>query len=321
MQLQTKLALEKESKNTINYHSKIVLLGSCFAENIAEKLAYYNFNSLVNPLGIIFHPKAIATFIEQAILDYKFSEKDIFYNAEQWHCFNAHSKLNNSKKETLLNQLQNKSKQAKQWLLEATHISITLGTAWVYKHKAQNKIVANCHKLPQQEFTKEILSVEQVKDALNRIVTTIKNVNKNAQIIFTISPVRHLKDGCIENQKSKAHLIVALHEFLQQKATIKNASLYYFPAYEILLDELRDYRFYAEDMLHPNTTAIQYIWEKFETVWIASAAKKTMQSVAEIQKGLLHKPFHPESVQHQEFLQQLEAKKEALQKEYAHIQF
>ncbi len=314
MKLQTKIQLVKQSNNLIDYNSKILLLGSCFVENIDNKLDYFKFQSAVNPFGIMFHPKAIETLISNAINQKEYTEKDIFFHNERWHCFDAHSVLSSILKEDLLETLNNKLKLTNKQIHESTHLIITLGTAWVYKYIESNQIVANCHKISQGQFTKAILSVDKIVSSIENIENLMRSKNPNIQIIYTVSPVRHLKDGFIENSQSKSHLITAIHKVL-------NRNSFYFPSYEIMMDELRDYRFYAEDMIHPSNIAINYIWEKFQQIWIASEASIIMNEVEQIQKGLLHKPFNPDSKLHQKFLQLLEARKTQLQKLFAHITF
>ncbi|GGK10148.1 hypothetical protein GCM10007962_00400 [Yeosuana aromativorans] len=321
MKLQTQMSLKKQSNNLIDYKSNILLLGSCFVENIGNKLAYFKFLNLQNPFGILFHPKAIETLVEHAIKQKVYSEKDVFFHNEQWHCFEAHSKLSNVSKQDLLNDLNDKISLTHKQINKSSHIIITLGTAWMYRFVNTNSVVANCHKVAQKEFVKELLSTEEIVKSLENITRLVMSVNSNVEVIFTVSPVRHIKDGVVENSQSKAHLISAIHQFLNQKSSIVNHNLFYFPSYEIMMDELRDYRFYAEDMIHPNQTAINYIWEKFKFVWVSDDAYKTMDEVDAIQKGLLHKPFNPDSEAHQKFLLTIKQKQNQLKKEYAHIEF
>jgi hypothetical protein len=302
------------------------LLGSCFSENIGKKLAYFKFQNFQNPFGILFHPKAIETLIFNAIINKKYSEADVFFHNEQWHCFDAHSKLSNASKENLLIDLNKEIKSTNQQLRNSSHIIITLGTAWAYRFSETNNLVANCHKVPQKQFKKELFSVEEITNSLKSIVGSIRGLNPETSIIFTLSPVRHLKDGFIENTLSKAHLIAAIHNFLNQKSSRDsyrdvNCQSFYFPSYEIMMDELRDYRFFAEDMMHPNKTAINYIWERFKMVWISENVFKTMEAVEVIQKGMLHTPFNANSVAHKKFLQNLEAQKSELQSLFPHIKF
>jgi hypothetical protein len=321
MKLQTQIPLEKQSDNLIDYSSSILLLGSCFVENMGDKLEYFKFQNLQNPFGILFHPKAIEKLISNALHKIVYTDDDIFYHNEQWHCYDAHSILSNANKDELLTSLNRNIEITSKRLHNSTHIVITLGTAWVYKHYETNLPVANCHKVPQKEFIKELLSVEEVTNSLKLIVNHIQQVNPKAVVIFTVSPVRHIKDGFIENTRSKAHLISAIHQILYRDSEIVNRNCFYFPSYEIMLDELRDYRFYAEDMLHPNKTAVNYIWEKFAHVWINDESQEIMNDVETIQNGIAHRPFNPNSVAHQKFLQQLERKKELLQTKFSHITF
>ncbi|WP_248724001.1 GSCFA domain-containing protein [Seonamhaeicola sp. ML3] len=319
MNLQTKIPLPKRPNNLIGYESNILLLGSCFVENIGEKLDYFKFKNLINPFGVLFNPKAIEALVRNSVQGKVYSEVDIFQNNEQWHCFDAHSKLSNSSKPGLLNDLNEQVTLTANQLKNASHVIITLGTAWVYRNKESNNVVANCHKMSQNVFSKELLSVDEVLVSLKAMVDSIREVNPDVSIIFTVSPVRHLKDGFVENTQSKAHLITAIHKLLS--TSVESGGLHYFPSYEIMMDELRDYRFYTEDMIHPNQTAIDYIWGKFKEVWIASVAQKTMDDVCAVQKGLLHKPFNPNSEAHQKFLRNLKQKQKDLKAQFQHISF
>ena len=316
MELQTKIQLEPQSHNQIDYNSELFLLGSCFVENIGNKLDYFKFQNTINPFGILFHPKAIETLIENAIVKKEYVENEVFLNNEQWHCFDAHSKLSNSSKVELLKGLNQSIELTNKLLHESTHIIITLGTSWVYRLDKTNTIVANCHKVRQKEFLKSLLSIDDIYNSLQNSIDLIHSVNKKASIIFTVSPVRHLKDGFVESTRSKSHLITAIHQTIEAEK-----QSHYFPSYEIMMDELRDYRFYDEDMIHPNQTAVNYIWEKFKEVWISKKASIPMEDVDTIQKGLLHKPFNPSSKAHQQFIQQLDEKKGDIKARFPHIKF
>ncbi|WP_297695217.1 GSCFA domain-containing protein [uncultured Eudoraea sp.] len=318
MKLQTIVPLHSE-KERIDYASTLFLIGSCFVENIGKKFQYYQFQTLQNPLGILFHPEAIENFIVRSVEQKKYKATDVFNFNERWHCFDAHSDLSDPSKDKLLANLNGALHNTRNQLENATHVIITLGTAWVYRNIESQKRVANCHKVPQKKFTKELLSKEEIEESLNQIIANIRKVNENASVIFTISPVRHLKDGFVENQRSKAKLISAVGKIMQ--VTSNNRNLHYFPAFEIMLDELRDYRFYVEDMVHPNNLAIDYIWEKFKNVWVAEKAESVMKAVEEIQKGLSHRPFNEDSDQHQLFLKSLNEKISALNKEFPFMKF
>ncbi|MEP1487004.1 MAG: GSCFA domain-containing protein [Algibacter sp.] len=321
MKLQTIIPLEKQSINLIDYNSNILLLGSCFVENIGKKFDYFKIQNTQNPLGVLFHTKAIETLIAKAIEGEEYSEADLFFHNEQWHCFDAHSKLSNTSKDDLLKALNLILEETEKLIKKASHIIITLGTSWVYRYNETGCIVANCHKVPQKQFKKELLSVEDISKSLKNILSLIKSVNNEASVIFTASPIRHIKDGFVENMQSKSHLISAIHQFLNQKSSIVNHNSFYFPSYEIMMDELRDYRFYKEDMIHPNATAINYIWERFKSVWIDDNAFKIMETVETIQKGLQHKPFNPKSEAHLKFLQNLNTKIKILESQFSRVLF
>jgi len=310
MNFRTNIQLKAE-RNQIDYSSTLLLIGSCFSENISKKLAYHKFQTHSNPFGILFNPIAIENFITNAINKTAYTERDIFQLNERWHCFDAHSDLSATDKNDLLNNLNEAITNTNQHLSESSHIIITLGTAWMYRFIETDTIVGNCHKVPQKKFLKELLIVDEIVSSLENICILIKDLNPSANILFTVSPVRHLKDGFVENAQSKAHLISAIHQVINEKN-----QLFYFPSYEIMMDDLRDYRFYASDMVHPNQTAIDYIWEQFKQVWIAENMHQIMKEVETIQKGLAHKPFNPTSVQHQAFLKNLQQKIEGLQLSY-----
>lgn len=314
MKLLTEIPLERKSPS-IDYQSKVVLLGSCFSEHIAAKLDYYKFQILSNPFGSLFHPCAIENLMNRSFLKKNYSEDELFLLNGGWHCFDAHSKLSNPQKEVLLMNLNNALELTHQRIIDSTHIIITLGTAWVYRSKKNSQIVANCHKVPQKEFSKELLSVQLLTQILEGMVALIRSENKDASIVFTISPVRHLKDGVVENTRSKAHLATAVHEF------VKGETLSYFPSYELLIDELRDYRFYERDLVHPNELAIDYVWDRFKSTWISEEVYPVMEAVRQIQKGLQHRPFNPKSKQHELFRRGLQAKIEELQKTHPFMAF
>ncbi|NHM05666.1 GSCFA domain-containing protein [Flavobacterium sp. CYK-4] len=310
------------SKNVfpIDYDSKIVSLGSCFAVNMAAKLDYYKFQNTVNPFGILFHPLAIGELLRRAVQEDFYTESDLFFHNERWHCFDAHSDLSTIDAGALLQNLNQKLTDLKKQLESTTLIIITYGTAWVYREKSSQKIVANCHKLPQTHFEKQLLSIDQIEKAIADTLGFLAQINPKAAVTFTVSPVRHLKDGFVKNQRSKAHLIAAIHEQLvtnhQQLAMVN-----YFPSYEIMMDELRDYRFYDTDMIHPNATAIDYIWERFVVAYIDPKALPTMEAVCQIQKAMAHRPFNADSESHRKFLQQLQVQKSTLQNQFPHLQF
>lgn len=315
MNFTTKIPISKSQK-PIDYSSTIMSIGSCFAENMGEKFEYFKFQITINPFGIIFNPVSIEKLITRVVNQEKFTEKDVFFHNEMWHCFEVHSELSNSNKEEFLENLNTILESSNQQITKATHLIFTFGTSWVYRNKLSNKIVANCHKVPQNQFDKEILSVEIIENSIKNTINLIQSINPNCNFIFTISPVRHIKDGFVENQRSKAHLITAI-----QNSQLATCNSIYFPSYEIMMDELRDYRFYADDMLHPSQSAIDYIWVKFFENYVSESEFGLMNQVCEIQRALKHRPFNPNSESHQKFLANLEAKIEQLQQKLPFLHF
>jgi len=315
MNFTTKIHLEKYN-HPIDYNSSIMLLGSCFAENMGEKFEYFKFRNVVNPFGIIFNAVSIEKLIHRVVNKIVFTEKDIFFHNDLWHCFEVHSQLSNPNKEEFLSNLNAILELMNQQITSLTHCIITLGTSWVYRNNDSNEIVANCHKVPQKEFTKELVSIEENVKCIQNIISLVHSLNPVCNFIFTVSPVRHIKDGFVENNVSKAHLISAIHTINHKPSTIN-----YFPSFEIMMDELRDYRFYAEDMLHPSQTAIDYIWIKFFENYINQKEFVTMNQVCEIQRALKHRPFNPNSESHQKFLKNLNQKIFELKKSLPNIDF
>ncbi|MEI6866430.1 GSCFA domain-containing protein [Flavicella sp.] len=303
----------KPQSNQIDYSSNLVLFGSCFSENIDKKFDYFKFKTTSNPYGILFNPAAIEKAISECLEKKIYTEQDlIFYNG-LWHSFNHHSDFSGLYKDEVLNNINSTIQKGYNQLKSASHIIITLGTAWVYKLIEENNIVANCHKIPQKRFNKIILSVDEIVKILENIKRLIKKINSQAIFIFTVSPVRHLKDGMIENTQSKSHLLIAIHRVISPQT-------FYFPSYEIMLDDLRDYRFYKQDMIHPNQLAMDYIWTLFKNTWISQNSEFLFTEIDAIQKALQHKPFNPDSEQHKLFVSKLKRRIYKLKKD-ANIRF
>lgn len=318
LQFTTKIPLGK-FENPITYESKLLALGSCFSENIAEKFQYYKFQTAMNPFGIIFNPVSIENLVKRAVNKIDFTESDIFFHNELWHCYEVHSELSNSDKDAFLNTLNELIATTHNQILSLTHCFITLGTSWVYRNVASEQIVANCHKVPQKEFTKELLSIATIEESLANIINILYAINPNCSVIFTVSPVRHIKDGFVENTLSKAHLITALQSVLKTEHYKLNTE--YFPSFEIMMDELRDYRFYADDLLHPSKMAVDYIWERFAEAMISKESLLTMEEIATIQKGLAHRPFNPNTESHMRFVANVNEKIAKIRSEFPFISF
>ena len=206
--------------------------------------------------------------------------------------------------------------ELRETLQTASHLVLSFGTAWVYRLQATQQIVANCHKVPQKHFSKELLSTTDIAEVLRLLFGSIRKTNPKIEIIATVSPVRHLKDGFVENTRSKSHLIAGLHRAIDDSKQVA-----YFPSYELMMDELRGYRFYKPDMIHPNSVAVAYIWERFAKVWIHPKTVPLQKEVDTIQKGLAHRPFHPESSSHQKFKADLLEKIDQLKLQWPHMRF
>ena len=315
MDFRTKVPITK-SDLQISHSSEIFLMGSCFVENIGDKLEHYKFKTCQNPFGIVFHPQPILNLLERIASNSSFQQEDVRQFGERWLTLEAHSKMNADSEEKCLQKLNSALKSSRDSLENSEYVIISLGTAWFYRFLESGKVVANCHKIPQKEFSKELSTANEIEEILNKIRSTLLHINKNVKIIYTVSPVRHLKDGFVENQHSKSNLIAGLHSYLKN-----DNSSYYFPSYEIMLDELRDYRFYGKDMLHPNEVAIDYIWKAFSENWMSAETVKLNVEIDKIQRGLSHRSRAENSTEHKKFLTNLQAKIEEIQKTYPKITF
>ena len=295
----------------ISYQAKVFSMGSCFAEHMSEKLAFHGFSTLTNPFGIIFNALSMQRLVARIVQQQAFTEADIFFHNELWQSYEVHSALSSTEASTYLANLNAQLITTRDCLEKATHCIFTLGTSWVYTH--QGNVVANCHKVPNSQFEKKLLSAEENQIALQKIKDCIHQINPNLQFIFTVSPVRHTKDGFTENHISKGHLLQAINNVQQ------STNDYYFPAYEIVMDELRDYRFFAADLIHPNSLAIDYIWERFSTHAIESSCGPIMKEVAEIKRALLHRPQHQNTQAWAQFQHHLEQKIANFKQKYPSI--
>lgn len=315
MNFRKEFKLEPSDLN-IKYKDKLFFLGSCFAENISTYFENYKFQVSKNPFGIIYNPLAVERIIEIASAKIYKPHENSFEHNDLWSSFDAHSSLSNPDKEKHLQNLRNARLKTKHALVSSQVIFVSLGTAWIYKHLASQNYVANCHKLPQKQFHKQLLDLGTCTSVLKRIIKKIIALNEDVKIVFTLSPVRHLKDGFIENQQSKSTLHLAI-----QKSCSFNDNVFYFPSYEILLDDLRDYRFYTSDFLHPNELALDYIWEKLNVAFFEEKTSQDLIKVDKIKKRLAHRFFNPASKDSQRFKTKTQQQIEELNKYYPHIKF
>lgn len=308
-----KLTLDaKPSKSTIEYGDKLMLIGSCFTENIGAKFKTHLFEVSENPYGILFNPVSVASTLTEIIAAKNYTEEDLFQHNELWHSWHHHSRFSAIEKEVALEQINDTIATAHHFLKSANRLVITLGSAWLYHLTNEaplgnGQVVANNHKGPSNWFYKSLMQPNVLIENLYGLVERLHAFNPNLHISFTISPVRHLREGLIENNRSKAVLIHAVHELVSQCPQVD-----YFPAYEYVIDDLRDYRFYAEDLVHPNFAASGYVWDKLVETYMDFKTQAIMKQVAELQLAMSHKPFFVGSTEHQKFLQSCILKTEAL---------
>jgi hypothetical protein len=300
----------------------VLLIGSCFTENIGEKLERAKFRVMQNPNGILFNPVSVADALTDYIENKCFTESDLFQLNKGWHSWKHHSRFSGLTPTGSLEKINGSTQAAHQFLKQADFVLITLGSSWVYTltEKAANakigSVAANNHKAPADWFQRKLMTVEDVLRVLDNVIHRLFLFNSKLQILFTISPVRHLREGVVENNRSKAVLIQAVHHLVD-----KFEKLYYFPAYELVIDDLRDYRFYAEDLVHPNYQATQYVWEKFLGACTDEKTRKLIDEISTINLAFQHKPFNATSTQHQQFLRTMKEKAESLQKKHPHLDF
>ncbi len=289
---------------TIEYTHPVLLTGSCFTEHIGHKMADMKLNVLQNPNGILFDPVSIAESIRSYIKPYFYSEKDLFQLNDLWHSWRHHSRFSTTDQQACLQQINEMQEQAHHFLGSAQWLIITLGTAWSYQlnHASggvePGKVVANCHKAPAQWFNKHLLAIEEIVTVLDNCLHHLFYFNPNIEVIFTVSPVRHIKDGIVENNRSKARLLESVHHLVN-----KFDRLHYFPAYELVVDVLRDYRFYEADLVHPNTMATNYVFEEFTAQWMSEQTRTIAAKVEKLVTAAQHKSFHMHSPAHQQFVQ------------------
>lgn len=300
-----------ESEFKISYKKQTLLLGSCFSNNVGNQLKFYKFPAMVNPFGVLYNPVSVKNSLEILMGSRKITMEDFRQHNDLWISFYHGTGFSGPDKEKVYENIVGSIQQASAWLASTDLLTITFGTSWAYRLKNNGMIVANCHKLPAKYFERVFLPVENILDSYTALIHELYRFNPNIRILFTVSPVRHLKDGLVENQKSKSNLIINVHRLLDRFPEIK-----YFPSYEIMMDELRDYRFYAEDMAHLNKTGIQYIWERFSDTYIDPSSRGIMKEVEKIQKAREHRPFKPDSKEHRAFLEKQAKKTEELMKKY-----
>ncbi|MBN2681351.1 MAG: GSCFA domain-containing protein [Bacteroidales bacterium] len=305
----TEIELAK-SENQISHKDKLLFLGSCFAENIGKQITEDKFSAIVNPFGVLYNPISVLTGLVDLIDCKKYSKTDLLQNGNLWCSFSHHSSFSSVNPEFALEKINSSVKIGHEHLNNTKFIFLTFGTARVYRYIKTNKIVSNCHKFNAKEFAVELLSKEEIVNEYSLIIEKLRSQNPEIQIIFTVSPVRHLKDGFSENSHSKAILLLAIHELV---ASFNNC--HYFPAYEIFMDDLRDYRYYAEDMIHPGNVGIKYLYEKFSQHFFNSKTINLLNEIRKVKQGFSHRILTDDKEAKTMFLNKLIEKAKVLEAE------
>ncbi len=313
MEFRTKVELPV-GQGEIRHSDPILLWGSCFAENIGKLLTDNKFHCDVNPFGILYNPLSIAKSVSLLLDNKVYSAADLRFDKGIWYSLMHHSSFSSADQSECLEKINFRMAKGREMLGKAKWIIFTWGTARVYEWKENGEVVGNCHKLPDRLFTRRLLEVEEIVSAFASLLGRIRQVNPEVQFLFTVSPIRHAKDGMHGNQLNKAVLLLAIERLCQLFS-----SCHYFPSYEIMLDELRDYRFYADDMLHPTPLAVSYIWECFCESFFTADTLRVMKEWQDIRKGLEHRPFDAKSTAYYTFLSQIMLKIERLKEKFPYL--
>lgn len=300
----------------ISHAHKGMAIGSCFTTNIGNRLLAAKFPILVNPLGTVYNPVSIAQTIDLLLGEIPFDEQQIFFANDVWQSYYLHTSFSSVEKHEVIQSFNKVKNEFSEKFQSIDYLFLTLGTAWVYELNETKQIVNNCHKTPSSQFTRKKLSVEECVTVLERAIQKLQNINPNLQVIFTVSPIRHWKDGAHENQVSKATLFLAIDSLQKSMRNIG-----YFPAYELLMDDLRDYRFYDEDMLHPSATAVEYIWEIFSKTYFSKETTDLISKIEAIKKAINHRPFNSESPEYKLFIAKTKEQCRKIESQYPFIQF
>lgn len=304
----------KKSKYQINHNDKIITIGSCFSENIGKQFNKNAFNTLINPFGVLYNPFSIKTALELILKNKQFTETDLIYHNEQWHSFYHHSDFSCSEKTTILTKINESISYAHDFFKKTDYLMITFGSSYVYEYKKNQTIVSNCHKIPEKEFHQFLLELDDIYNNWLDLIKELKSFNPELKLVFTVSPIRYLKYENEANSVSKAILILLINKLKKSFEFID-----YFPAYEIMMDDLRDYRFYNKDMIHPSEVAIEYIWNKFSDTFFSTNTIKLISEIKKITQASSHKAFNSNSEAHQKFLKTNLQKIEELEKNNANL--
>ena len=285
------------SEFEFGYQKNVVMMGSCFVENIGSKLKLNKYQVDVNPFGVIYNPVSVCNSLRLLMEEEELVEDDLNFHNKLWFSFYHHSKFSNTDLSQCLADINKGIKESSKNLKEADFLFITFGTAWVYELLSSGNIVSNCHKLPAKDFNRYRLNVDEIVSIYKDLLVELLVFNPKIKIVFTVSPIRHWKDGAHGNQLSKATLLLAVNQLTDLFDQVS-----YFPSYEIVMDELRDYRFYSEDMLHMSDVAVKYIWQRFSETYITEESRQIQKEVEKFILASNHRPFNVDSDSHQTFI-------------------
>ncbi|WP_298650789.1 GSCFA domain-containing protein [uncultured Proteiniphilum sp.] len=283
----------------IDHSTRLMLFGSCFAENIGGKLLQYKFQVDMNPFGILYNPLSVAAALRRLLSAVPFSEADLVFHNGLYHSFMHHGHFSAPDKDTCLHNISERFERAAGSIRETDLFLITFGSAYAYKWRENGEITGNCHKFPARLFHRVRLSVDEITEEWGKLITTLTTIHPNIKLLFTVSPVRHWKEGAHDNQVSKS----ILHLAIDNLQHLFEENVRYFPAYEVMIDELRDYRFYGEDMIHPSPVAVDYIWQLFGNTFFSAGTRKINEEWEQIRKAIDHHPLHPGTEAHGAFIE------------------
>lgn len=304
---------------TIDHSSFCLLIGSCFANNIGKKLKDQKFPGLFNPTGVVYNPFSVAKVLEYGLTNKKVLKDELFYSDGVWRHYDFHGDFTFSSAEKCLEMINESIDSTSQAIESADCLFISFGTAYYYLLKDSGSVVSNCHKQTPDKFHRKLSGSEEIAQKWIELISNLKIINPGLRIIFTISPIRHWKDGATNNQISKSTLFLALKHL--QDHYIDTDTVYYFPAYEILIDELRDYRFYSEDMLHPSEIAIKYIWNVFADSFFTEETQVLNKQIEKIRRAFQHRPFNRDTVEFRDFCNKILSQIHELKKQHSHLDF
>ena len=305
-----------QAAQCITSEDRLLLTGSCFSSQIGSKLAQSGWHTTINPAGVMYNPLSIAAQINRWIQNKKPEPDELFLHQGLWRHADWHSSFAAATKEAALETLADSVSAGRNALQEANVLILTPGTARVYERAADGHLMANNHKLPSSDLNNRILSFREVKQCLEELFSELTIFRPDLQIILTLSPVRHIRDGLEMNAYSKAILLSAIREVLQHQTSAS-----YFPSYEIMVDELRDYRFYEADLIHPNAVATDHIWNIFQQVALDTSGRQQVKEVEQYRSMAAHRILHPDAEESTRFREKLSAIKQALQARYPHLTF